>query len=193
MAARAVMTRGLWGLRRGPQYVTAASIKPTPSQPDDVSDTLMNQPLEKPDFFRVSELFSLKDLFDARVHLGHKKGCRHRLMEPYLYGCRLDQDNLRPGPDGGAPPAGPELHGPRGVPRRRHPVRQPPAAVRPPGGERRAGLRRVRPHAVLAGRPPHQRPRPVRPGGPPARPRRLPSPPSTTCFSRTWESETPPR
>uniref|UniRef100_A0A8C3G4S7 Mitochondrial ribosomal protein S2 n=1 Tax=Cyclopterus lumpus TaxID=8103 RepID=A0A8C3G4S7_CYCLU len=44
--------------------------------------TLMNQPLEKPDFFRVSELFSLKDLFDARVHLGHKKGCRHRLMEP---------------------------------------------------------------------------------------------------------------
>lgn len=52
----------------------------------------MNLPLEKPDFFRVSELFSLKDLFDARVHLGHKKGCRHRLMEPYLYGCRLDQD-----------------------------------------------------------------------------------------------------
>uniref|UniRef100_A0A8C6TPX1 Mitochondrial ribosomal protein S2 n=1 Tax=Neogobius melanostomus TaxID=47308 RepID=A0A8C6TPX1_9GOBI len=47
---------------------------------------------KKADFFRVSELFSLKDLFDARVHLGHKKGCRHRLMEPYLYGCRLDQD-----------------------------------------------------------------------------------------------------
>lgn len=28
----------------------------------------------------MSELFSLKDLFDARVHLGHKKGCRHRLV-----------------------------------------------------------------------------------------------------------------
>uniref|UniRef100_A0A3Q4GQ23 Small ribosomal subunit protein uS2m n=1 Tax=Neolamprologus brichardi TaxID=32507 RepID=A0A3Q4GQ23_NEOBR len=53
---------------------------------------ILNQPLEKADFFRVAELFSLKDLFDARVHLGHKKGCRHRLMEPYLYGCRLDHD-----------------------------------------------------------------------------------------------------
>ncbi|KAK5852334.1 hypothetical protein PBY51_023809 [Eleginops maclovinus] len=52
----------------------------------------MTLPLEKPDFFRVSELFSVKSLFEARVHLGHKKGCRHRLMEPYLYGCRLEQD-----------------------------------------------------------------------------------------------------
>ncbi|KFV56526.1 hypothetical protein N328_05277, partial [Gavia stellata] len=43
-------------------------------------------------FFNVKELFSLKDLFDARVHLGHKKGCRHRFMEPYIFGCRLDQD-----------------------------------------------------------------------------------------------------
>lgn len=40
----------------------------------------------------MSELFSLKDLYDARVHLGHKKGCRHRLMEPYLYGSSLDYD-----------------------------------------------------------------------------------------------------
>lgn len=44
------------------------------------TEKIINQPLEKPDFFRVSELFSLKDLFDARVHLGHKKGCRHRLV-----------------------------------------------------------------------------------------------------------------
>uniref|UniRef100_A0AAQ6IH98 Mitochondrial ribosomal protein S2 n=1 Tax=Anabas testudineus TaxID=64144 RepID=A0AAQ6IH98_ANATE len=56
------------------------------------AEKILHIPLEKPDFFNVSELFSLKDLFDARVHLGHKKGCRHRLMEPYLYGCRLDQD-----------------------------------------------------------------------------------------------------
>lgn len=43
-----------------------------------LTDIILNKPLEKPDFFRVSELFSLKDLFNARVHLGHKKGCRHR-------------------------------------------------------------------------------------------------------------------
>ncbi|XP_075872409.1 small ribosomal subunit protein uS2m [Nelusetta ayraudi] len=102
MAARA-LTKGLLGLRQsrtvavgysiaGHQYSTAAPIKAPRLQVDDVSEKLLTLPLEKPDFFRVSELFSLKDLFDARVHLGHKRGCRHRLMEPYLYGCRLDHD-----------------------------------------------------------------------------------------------------
>ncbi|PKK24278.1 mitochondrial ribosomal protein S2 [Columba livia] len=57
-----------------------------------VDDKLLTEPLSHPDFFNVKELFSLKDLFDARVHLGHKKGCRHRFMEPYIFGCRLDQD-----------------------------------------------------------------------------------------------------
>ncbi|XP_026210962.1 28S ribosomal protein S2, mitochondrial [Anabas testudineus] len=102
MAARA-FTRGLLGLRHSPAvtsvyscgghpFVTAASVKPPQPHIDDVTEKILHIPLEKPDFFNVSELFSLKDLFDARVHLGHKKGCRHRLMEPYLYGCRLDQD-----------------------------------------------------------------------------------------------------
>uniref|UniRef100_A0AAX7TE01 Small ribosomal subunit protein uS2m n=1 Tax=Astatotilapia calliptera TaxID=8154 RepID=A0AAX7TE01_ASTCA len=76
----------------GHHYVTAPSAKPPQPQAGDVTEKILNQPLEKADFFRVAELFSLKDLFDARVHLGHKKGCRHRLMEPYLYGCRLDHD-----------------------------------------------------------------------------------------------------
>ncbi|XP_072310637.1 small ribosomal subunit protein uS2m [Eucyclogobius newberryi] len=93
MATRALM-RGLWRSvsARGPHYSTAASIKTLQPPHDDVTDKVMNLPLDKPDFFRVSELFTLKDLFDARVHLGHKKGCRHRLMEPYLYGSRLEQD-----------------------------------------------------------------------------------------------------
>uniref|UniRef100_A0A8C7LHZ7 Mitochondrial ribosomal protein S2 n=1 Tax=Oncorhynchus kisutch TaxID=8019 RepID=A0A8C7LHZ7_ONCKI len=78
----------------GPLCATAAAVKTIPLQTDstDVTDKILNLPLEMPDFFRLSELFSLKDLFDARVHLGHKKGCRHRLMEPYLFGSRLDQD-----------------------------------------------------------------------------------------------------
>ncbi|KAF7660284.1 hypothetical protein LDENG_00284450 [Lucifuga dentata] len=103
MATRA-LTKGILGLLNsraatvgyscvGPHYATAASMKLSPPQKDNsITDKISNQPLESPDFFRVSELFSLKDLFDARVHLGHKKGCRHRLMEQYLYGCRLDQD-----------------------------------------------------------------------------------------------------
>ncbi|XP_062816358.1 small ribosomal subunit protein uS2m [Anolis carolinensis] len=60
--------------------------------PNDMSERLLTEPLKHPDFFNVQELFSLKDLFDARVHLGHKKGCRHRFMEPYIFGCRLEQD-----------------------------------------------------------------------------------------------------
>ncbi|KAM4647692.1 small ribosomal subunit protein uS2m [Amazona ochrocephala] len=65
---------------------------PAPAQPRAVDEKLLSEPLAHPDFFNVKELFSLKDLFDARVHLGHKKGCRHRFMEPYIFGCRLDQD-----------------------------------------------------------------------------------------------------
>ncbi|XP_029299908.1 28S ribosomal protein S2, mitochondrial-like [Cottoperca gobio] len=102
MAARA-LTKGLWGLRHsravtlgypsgGHHYGTAASIKTPQLQTDEVSEKIMKLPLESPDFFRVSELFSVKAMFYAGVHLGHKKGSRHRLMEPYLYGCRLDQD-----------------------------------------------------------------------------------------------------
>ncbi|KAM9793749.1 small ribosomal subunit protein uS2m [Syngnathus typhle] len=93
--ATCTLTRGLWRLLRhhNCNFSTAASIKLQP-QSDQVSDDIMKLPLEKPDFFRVSELFTVKDLFDARVHLGHKKGCRHGLMVPYLYGCRLEQDIL---------------------------------------------------------------------------------------------------
>lgn len=102
MATRA-LAKGFLGLRLsrvvpirffcgGHQYATAAPVHSAQPENDTVTEKILNEPLENPDFFRVSELFSLKDLFDARVHLGHKKGCRHRLMEPYLYGCRLDQD-----------------------------------------------------------------------------------------------------
>lgn len=36
------------------------------------------EPLRHADFFRLRELFSRRELLDARVHLGHKKGSRHR-------------------------------------------------------------------------------------------------------------------
>ncbi|MEQ2164835.1 hypothetical protein GOODEAATRI_010797 [Goodea atripinnis] len=76
----------------GHHFATSSSIKSSEPQTNAVPEKILNLPLEKPDLFRVSELFSLKDLFDARVHLGHKKGCRHRLMEPYLYDSSLDYD-----------------------------------------------------------------------------------------------------
>uniref|UniRef100_A0A8C8R7J4 Small ribosomal subunit protein uS2m n=1 Tax=Pelusios castaneus TaxID=367368 RepID=A0A8C8R7J4_9SAUR len=60
--------------------------------PNVINDKLITEALKNPDFFNVKELISLKNLFDARVHLGHKIGCRHRFMVPYIFGCRLDQD-----------------------------------------------------------------------------------------------------
>ncbi|KAL6470818.1 hypothetical protein MHYP_G00219370 [Metynnis hypsauchen] len=71
----------------------AAAARPAaPSEDAAVNEKILKVPLTQPDYFRLSELFTVKDLFEARVHLGHKKGCRHRLMEPYLFGSRLDVD-----------------------------------------------------------------------------------------------------
>lgn len=46
-------------------------------------------PLKHPDFFRVHELFTVEDLFNARVHLGHKEGSLDNKMKPFLFGSRL--------------------------------------------------------------------------------------------------------
>uniref|UniRef100_A0A8C9FZI7 Small ribosomal subunit protein uS2m n=1 Tax=Pavo cristatus TaxID=9049 RepID=A0A8C9FZI7_PAVCR len=84
------------GERVGPCRAARSRARPARpaalQRPPHPEDKLLTEPLRHPDFFNVKELFSLKDLFDARVHLGHKKGCRHQFMEPYIFGCRLDQD-----------------------------------------------------------------------------------------------------
>lgn len=44
----------------------------------DIEERLLQEPLKHADFFNLQELFSVQELFDARVHLGHKKSSRHR-------------------------------------------------------------------------------------------------------------------
>ncbi|KAJ7395932.1 28S ribosomal protein S2, mitochondrial [Pitangus sulphuratus] len=65
-------------------------------------DKLLSEPLRHPDFFNVKELFTLKDLFDARVHLGHKKGCRHRAdyRDTPNVGTKAGETHSPPGPAG---------------------------------------------------------------------------------------------
>nr|CAG4646488.1 EOG090X0B5N [Macrothrix elegans] len=46
-------------------------------------------PLRFPDYFGIRNLFKLEDLFDAKVHLGHKEGTLDPNMKPYIYGSRL--------------------------------------------------------------------------------------------------------
>ncbi|KAM9083014.1 small ribosomal subunit protein uS2m [Megaptera novaeangliae] len=70
----------------------AASAAREPERSSDLNERILSEPLKHFDFFNVKELFSVRSLFDARVHLGHKAGCRHRFMEPYIFGSRLDQD-----------------------------------------------------------------------------------------------------
>lgn len=53
-------------------------------KPEEVVD-----PLHHPDYFNVHNLFTVADLFRARVHLGHKTGTLHPAMKPYILGSRL--------------------------------------------------------------------------------------------------------
>ena len=51
-------------------------------------------PLQHEDYFGVRNLFSVSDLFEARVHLGHKEGTRNEYMTPFIFGNRLGVDIL---------------------------------------------------------------------------------------------------
>lgn len=45
--------------------------------------------LQKDDFFRLNDLFTLEDLIESRVHFGHKDGMLDPHMRPYIFGKRL--------------------------------------------------------------------------------------------------------
>uniref|UniRef100_A0A672PKH5 28S ribosomal protein S2, mitochondrial-like n=1 Tax=Sinocyclocheilus grahami TaxID=75366 RepID=A0A672PKH5_SINGR len=64
----------------GQTFSSAAAAVKSPAAATDSAATekILNFPLTQPDYFRLSELFTMKDLFEACVHLGHKKDCRHR-------------------------------------------------------------------------------------------------------------------
>ena len=46
--------------------------------------------LQHKDYFNTNSMTSIGELFDARVHLGHKHGMWNPLMKPYIYGLRTD-------------------------------------------------------------------------------------------------------
>jgi small subunit ribosomal protein S2 len=58
----------------------------------DHEHAMITAALQHEDFFAVKSLVSVSDLFEARVHLGHKAGCRNPQMAPYLFGSRQDVD-----------------------------------------------------------------------------------------------------
>ena len=46
-------------------------------------------PLEHHDYFGVRKCFTMDEMFNARVYLGHKEGTLNPFMKPYLLGTRL--------------------------------------------------------------------------------------------------------
>jgi len=51
----------------------------------------IDQTLKYQDYFGVHDLFTVKDLFDARVHLGHKHTALDDRMKQFVYGVRFGQ------------------------------------------------------------------------------------------------------
>lgn len=48
-----------------------------------------NEPLMHADYFNVHNLFTVTDLFNARVHYGHTEGTLDGRMKPYVFGKRM--------------------------------------------------------------------------------------------------------
>ncbi|KAF2366216.1 Ribosomal protein S2 bacteria/mitochondria/plastid [Trinorchestia longiramus] len=53
--------------------------------------TELRRSLTYPDYFSVTDMFTVEDLFKARLHLGHKEGTLNDYMRPYILGSRLSQ------------------------------------------------------------------------------------------------------
>jgi len=53
------------------------------------SEVTTLDPLTHPDFFQVHKMFTVKDLYDARVHYGHKETALNKHMETFIFGSRL--------------------------------------------------------------------------------------------------------
>lgn len=72
---------------------TAANVEVLPSASDS-TDVSQQDPVEIPnplrhhDYFKVRELVKVKDMFDAKIHLGHKIGSLEKQMKPFIYGVR---------------------------------------------------------------------------------------------------------
>ncbi|XP_063609350.1 uncharacterized protein LOC134783415 [Penaeus indicus] len=90
----------LSGLLRGIQRCQLSSLsRPAHSQQQlmerengsdsEIQEEQMRATLKYPDYFKVANLFTVEDLFKARVHLGHKEGSLDPYMHPFIFGSRL--------------------------------------------------------------------------------------------------------
>ncbi|XP_053960729.1 28S ribosomal protein S2, mitochondrial [Anastrepha ludens] len=67
---------------------TQVAANSTNTEPENIA-TIEERILKHLDYFQVHNLFTVRDLFNARVHYGHKEGSLDDRMRPYIYGSRL--------------------------------------------------------------------------------------------------------
>ncbi|XP_055529887.1 28S ribosomal protein S2, mitochondrial [Wyeomyia smithii] len=68
--------------------IRSLSIQVKPVQSTAVAEK-DNEIFQHPDYFGIHRLFTVEDLFKAKVHFGHKEGTLNDKMKGYLYGSRL--------------------------------------------------------------------------------------------------------
>lgn len=54
-----------------------------------VSENVSLNPTHHEDYFEVKKMVTIKTLFDARVHFGHREGSLNEHMLPYIFGSRM--------------------------------------------------------------------------------------------------------
>ncbi|KAK8375982.1 hypothetical protein O3P69_008601 [Scylla paramamosain] len=101
--SRRIPQRLGWWLGQAGRRAFASSSTPTltTAQPAEASQAPQEAPetdyvseqlkkaLKHPDYFKVAELFTVEDLFNARVHLGHTEGSLDEHMSQFVFGSRL--------------------------------------------------------------------------------------------------------
>lgn len=70
-------------------YSTQSAPKAITTDEKEVQHTQMPNPLQHHDFFEVRNIFTVKDLLDARVHYGHTMGTLNEHMKQFVLGSRL--------------------------------------------------------------------------------------------------------
>ncbi|KAK3788211.1 hypothetical protein RRG08_041217 [Elysia crispata] len=92
-SVRSLSTSQRWTSRISPAWFQQESVQvPTPHPATDTREATLNATLQHEDYFGVKDLATLRDLFNARVHLGHNSGLRHPSMSPYIFGARQGCD-----------------------------------------------------------------------------------------------------
>lgn len=68
---------------------TSSALGVNPDQPSYQATTEKDSPLKHKDYFGVRKCFTMEEMFNARVYLGHKDGTVNTFMKRYLLGSRL--------------------------------------------------------------------------------------------------------